>query len=194
MYRLKGKPEERQFLGEVIKNSGQNLLECLQCGKCTGSCPISSPTVGGPRLLIARILQGMQYAALRDPTWWYCVSCGTCANRCPVEINMYQVATTLCEMAEQAGVAPCEPDIHRFENLFLQSVRRYGRVQELKTAMQFNLRTGRPFKDAKKGLRLMRKGALSPAHFFKGSRKDPGIAEIFARIEQIKQEKRGHEN
>lgn len=107
---------------------------------------------------------------------------------------MYQVATTLCEMAEQAGVAPCEPDIHRFENLFLQSVRRYGRVQELKTAMQFNLRTGRPFKDAKKGLRLMRKGALSPAHFFKGSRKDPGIAEIFARIEQIKQEKRGHEN
>ena len=141
MHRLKGIAQERQFVDEVIEKSGQNLLECLQCGKCTGSCPISSAQVGGPRQLIARILAGMKDEALQDPTWWYCVSCGTCANRCPVEINMYPVATVLCEMAEAQGVVPSEPDIHRFEALFLDSVRRYGRVQELKTVMQFNLRS-----------------------------------------------------
>ncbi|CAB5123666.1 hypothetical protein D3OALGA1CA_2744 [Olavius algarvensis associated proteobacterium Delta 3] len=194
MHRLKGHPEERRFLEEVIEKSGQNLLECLQCGKCTGSCPISSQTVGGPRQLIARILHNMQDAALEDPTWWYCVSCGTCANRCPVEINMYQVATALCEMAEEAAVAPCEPAIHRFEELFLKSVRKYGRVQELKTVMQFNMRSFQPFKDAKKGLQLMLKGAISPVHFIKGGAKDPRVADIFTRVEQLKQGEKAHES
>lgn len=193
MHRLTGVPEERDFLEEVIEKSGQNLLECLQCGKCTGSCPISSSTVRGPRRLIALVLHGMREAALQDPTWWYCVSCGTCANRCPVEINMYPVATALCEIAHRAGVVPSEPEIHRFEDLFLKSVRKYGRVQELKTVMQFNLQTHRPFKDAKKGLQLMLKGAVSPVDFIKGGRKDPRVAEIFARIEQIEQEEKSHE-
>ena len=115
MRRLTGAPAERTFLHEVIQASGQDLLTCLQCGKCSGSCPIASDTVGGPRKAIAAILGGMKDEALKDPTWWYCVSCGTCATRCPVEINFYQVATALCQMAEKAGVAPSEPAIHRFE-------------------------------------------------------------------------------
>ena len=53
-------------LQEVIRRSGQNLLECLQCGRCTASCPISSSTVGGPRRLIAQILCGMREDALRE--------------------------------------------------------------------------------------------------------------------------------
>ena len=193
MHRLKGIAQERQFVDEVIEKSGQNLLECLQCGKCTGSCPISSDQVGGPRQLIARILADMKDEALQDPTWWYCVSCGTCANRCPVEINMYHVATVLCEMAEAQGVVASEPDIHRFEALFLDSVRRYGRVKELKTVMQFNLRSLKPFKDAGKGLKLMLRGAISPVHFIKGGSKDRDVAEIFKRVEQIKQKEESHE-
>lgn len=181
MYRLKGTPEERHFMTDVIHRSGQNLLECLQCGRCTASCPISSPTVGGPRRLIAQILCGMREDALRDPTWWYCVSCGTCASRCPVEINMYHVATTLCEMAAEAGIDPIEPSIHLFEDLFLRSVRRYGRVRELKTVMRYNLQMRQPFKDAGKGLRLILKGAISPLGMMRGGRKDEVIERIFAR-------------
>ena len=115
MIRLKSTPGEKDFLTQVMDRSGQSLLDCLQCGKCSGSCPIASETVGGPRRLIARILSGMKAQALRDPTWWYCVSCGSCASRCPVEINMYEVSTTLCEMAEEEGIQPSEPGIHLFE-------------------------------------------------------------------------------
>ena len=57
-------------------------------------------------------------------------------------------------------VTPSEPAIHRFEEMFLESVRAHGRVQEVKTAMLFNLRSGKPFKDCVKGLRLMIKGAI----------------------------------
>jgi heterodisulfide reductase subunit C len=191
MRRLTGAPAERTFLHEVIEASGQDLLTCLQCGKCSGGCPIASEEVGGPRKAIAAILGGMKDEALKDPTWWYCVSCGTCATRCPVEINFYQVATTLCEMAEKAGLKPSEPAIHRFEEMFLESVRRHGRVQEVKTAMLFNLRSGQPFKDAAKGMQLMLKGAISPKDMMGGaSHGKTQVTRIFDRAHQAAKEGR----
>lgn len=186
MLRLTGNPEERNFLKEVIQGSGQNLLECLQCGKCSGSCPITSNAVPGPRHLIALILSGMKQQSLQDPTWWYCVSCGSCASRCPVEINMYQVATTLCEMAEKTGIKPSEPAIHLFEEVFLKSVRKNGRVQELKAVMEYNLRRLAPFKDAAKGAKLMVKGAINPKDMIGRAKSDPEILRIFERVEQMR--------
>lgn len=187
MLRLRGESTEKDFSNHIIEKSGQNLLECLQCGKCSGSCPITSETVRGPRRLIALILSGMKNQALRDPTWWYCVSCGTCANRCPVEINMYQVATALCEMAESSGVKPSEPDIHLFEALFMKSVEKSGRVQELYTVMQYNLRTFQPFKDAAAGVKLMFKGAIHPMDVLPRLKTDPRVVRIFERVEQMRQ-------
>jgi heterodisulfide reductase subunit C len=138
--------------------------------------------------MIAQILSGLKEQALKDPTWWYCVSCGTCATRCPVEINVYKVATVLCEIAEREKFAPCEPDIHRFEDLFLKSVRKHGRVRELQTAMAYNLRSWKPFKDADKGLKLMIKGGVSPAEILSGkSRKDERVFRIFERVRQEQQ-------
>ncbi len=186
MLRLKGNPEEKNFLREVIQRSGQNLLECLQCGKCSGSCPITSDSVPGPRRLIAMILSGMKLQSLQDTTWWYCVSCGSCASRCPVEINMYQVATTLCEMAEENEIKPSEPVIHLFEDIFLNSVKKNGRVQELKTVMVFNLRRFAPFKDAIKGAKLMIKGAINPKDLASRAKTDPEVLRIFERVEQMR--------
>ncbi len=180
MLRLTGAPAEKEFLDQVVLRSGQNLLECLQCGKCTGGCPIASETVSGPRQLIAQILSGMSDEALKNPTWWYCVSCGTCMTRCPVEINMYRVATTLCELAEEQGVAPSEPDIHLFEELFLKSVEKYGRVKELRTVATYNLLTKNPFKDLDKAITLMRKGAVSPLEMLTGWTKSPQVSRIFS--------------
>jgi heterodisulfide reductase subunit C2 len=180
MLRLKGAPSDREFLNEITRRSGQNLLECLQCGKCTGGCPIASEKISGPRRLIAEILVGMKNEALTNPTWWYCVSCGTCMTRCPVEINMYEVATALCEIAEESGIAPSEPDIHLFEELFLKSVEKYGRVKELRTVALYNLMMKNPLKDMDKGLTLMKKGAISPLEMLRGWNKDGKVSRIFA--------------
>ena len=186
MIRLKTTPWARDFLTQVMERSGQNLLDCLQCGKCSGSCPIASETVGGPRQLIAKVLSGMKDQALSDPTWWYCVSCGSCASRCPVEINMYEVSTTLCEMAEEEGLKPSEPGIHLFEEVFIDSVRKNGRVQEIKAVMQYNMRTLDPFKDAVKGMKLMAKGAIKPRDMMAKTKEDPQVSRIFERVEKIR--------
>ena len=134
--------------------------------------------------MIAEILLGMTEAALSDPTWWYCVSCGSCVTRCPVDINTYEVATALCEEAHKRGIKPSEPDIHRFEDLFLKSVKKYGRVKELRTVALFNLLSGQPFKDMDKGLTLMRNGAVSPLEIVMDWKKDERIARIFERAER----------
>ena len=182
--RLNGAAAEKDFLARVVEESGQNLTACIQCGKCSGGCPIASAEVGGPRRLIARIQYGAKRQALEDPTWWYCVACGTCMTRCPVEINMYRVATALCEIAEHEGVAPSEPDIHLFEELFVKSVERHGRANELRVVAAFNLRTRQPFKDLGSGLTLMRKGAISPGEMLKGSRTDERTTRLFARLQR----------
>ncbi len=184
MIRMTGAPAEKGFLTEVITKSGENLLACLQCGKCSGGCPISSDEVGGPRQLIAKILYGAKEKVLEDPTWWYCVACGTCMTRCPVEINMYRVSNTLCELAEEAKISPSEPDIHLFEELMLDSVERYGRLKELKVVMNFNLKTHHPFKDLSEGLTLIGKGAINPLEMIKGGRKDPRVARIFSKLQK----------
>lgn len=188
MFRLKGQIEERAFLDQVMERSGQNLLQCLQCGKCSGSCPITSKTVGGPRRLIARILSGMQEQALKDPTWWYCVSCGTCATRCPVEINMYAVSTALCEMAAEQGIEASEPGIHLFEELFLKSVEKNGRLRELNTVMAYNLRSLQPFNDVAIGAKMALKGVVSPIAILRKGRSDRRVTRIFQKIrQQLKQ-------
>ena len=184
MIRLNGAAAENDFLSRVIAESGQDLLACLQCGKCSGGCPITSAEVGGPRRLVAQILYGAKRQALEDPTWWHCVACGTCMTRCPVEINMYRVATALCEMAEREGVAASEPDIHLFEKLFMKSVERHGRANELRVAAGFNLRTHRPFKDMGQALTLMRKGAISAGELLKGSRTDERVSRVFSKVQR----------
>ncbi len=181
MTRLNGPGKDEGFLSRVVEASGQNLSACIQCGKCSGGCPIASAEVGGPRRLVAEILYGAKRQALEDPTWWYCVACGTCMTRCPVEINMYRVATALCEIAEREGVAPSEPHIHLFEHLFMRSVEKHGRANEIRVAAEFNLATRRPFKDMGQALRLVRKGAITPGEMFHGGRADERIARIFAR-------------
>lgn len=185
MLRLTGGPQERAFLHRTIEKSGQKLLECLQCGKCTAGCPIASEKVGGPRQLIAAIILGLKEQALQDPTWLYCISCGTCASRCPVEINMIAVSTALCEMATQEKIPLPEPHIHLFEELFLKSVLKNGRVQELRTVMEFNLRTLQPMKDFSQGLTLMRQGAISPFEILKGPKKNQAVARLFSRVRQV---------
>ncbi len=190
MLRLTGDPGERDFLNQVIQESGQDLRECLQCGKCTAGCPIASEKVGGPRQLIASLLMGWKERALQDPTWLYCVSCGTCAARCPVEINMYAVASTLAEMAEREKILPSEKDIPLFEKLFLQSVLRHGRVQELRTLVEFNLRSRKPFKDAALGLTLWRKQAISPFDLFGRGKNNRLAKRLFTRVQELKQGKK----
>jgi heterodisulfide reductase subunit C len=96
-------------------------------------------------------------------------------------------------MAAAEGVKATEPGIHLFEELFLKSVQKYGRVQELKAVMQFNLRSFKPFKDAALGIKMAMRGVITPQAMLSVPKKDPKVATIFDRIRQ-REDRQSHES
>ena len=61
---------------------------CLDCGKCTGSCPLARQ--GGtysPRMHIARMVYGYPNEVLADLDMWSCLTCGLCETKCPSAVG-----------------------------------------------------------------------------------------------------------
>lgn len=61
---------------------------CLDCGKCTGSCPLARVERDfSPRLLTRRIIQeGLGSDYVREMVW-ACSTCGLCNERCPSGVD-----------------------------------------------------------------------------------------------------------
>ncbi|UCD18338.1 MAG: (Fe-S)-binding protein [Candidatus Zixiibacteriota bacterium] len=61
---------------------------CLECGKCTATCPISTYNRGySPRRMLA---EGLFYDAgdlMSDRLLWSCLTCRLCSQRCPVDVK-----------------------------------------------------------------------------------------------------------
>jgi len=64
---------------------------CLDCGICTGSCPISrvNPRFS-PRLVVEKALLGFGGEIMEDKDLWACLTCGACAQRCPASVGYDQ--------------------------------------------------------------------------------------------------------
>ncbi|MEA3374803.1 MAG: (Fe-S)-binding protein [Chloroflexota bacterium] len=61
---------------------------CLDCGKCTGSCPVSRVDVAySPRRTIERVLGGDPEGLINDRYLWSCLTCGLCTTRCPSDVD-----------------------------------------------------------------------------------------------------------
>ena len=84
------------------------LLECIQCGRCTGGCPVSMKT--------ALNIRGIIYEALIEdvldpslmPVLWDCTNCLNCTTRCPKDIHPADVIIGLRGyiVGEGKGVPP----------------------------------------------------------------------------------------
>jgi len=61
-----------------------NAYYCLECGICTGSCPISRiyPKYS-PRLFVEKSLLISEQELIEDNDLWTCLTCGACSKRCP---------------------------------------------------------------------------------------------------------------
>ncbi len=64
------------------------LFACVQCGKCTGGCPMTLKTKLNPRSLILRILTaGNGFDLEPFEELWDCTTCSTCTKRCPKNVS-----------------------------------------------------------------------------------------------------------
>jgi len=68
------------------------LFGCIQCGKCTGGCPVSLKSDLNSRLLVRRGLLSQNDEVLGDIEYiWDCTTCSTCTLRCPKGIEPSEV-------------------------------------------------------------------------------------------------------
>ncbi|MBZ0093795.1 MAG: 4Fe-4S dicluster domain-containing protein [Sulfuricella sp.] len=91
------------FFARLEKISGQNLLACYQCGKCSAGCPMAPHMDVLPNQIIRLAQLGMREQLLAARSIWVCVSCMTCNSRCPKGIRIAEVFEALREMVLRNG-------------------------------------------------------------------------------------------
>ena len=82
---------KNSFVTKVEEISGQNLLACYQCGKCSAGCPAVSEMDILPNQIIRYAQLGFKDELLQSKSIWICASCFTCNARCPKGINIAEV-------------------------------------------------------------------------------------------------------
>jgi len=56
-----------------------DLFGCIQCGKCTGGCPISlKSSLNIRRLVYEAIMRESNASIFEMPALWDCTTCATC--------------------------------------------------------------------------------------------------------------------
>ncbi len=92
------------FVRQVEEISGQDLLACNQCGKCSAGCPVVAAMDLLPSQVIRMAQLGME-EVLESNTIWICASCLTCATRCPKGVDLPRLMEALRQISLRKGVA-----------------------------------------------------------------------------------------
>jgi heterodisulfide reductase subunit D len=110
---------------------------CLDCGVCTGSCPVSRVFPDfSPRQIIERCLYELEDPS--DPTLWSCLTCAQCSVRCPVNINFPEFIRLMRDEAHAKGF-----DGTPSHNGMLQSIMSIQTKRELRQDRTFWVENGK---------------------------------------------------
>jgi heterodisulfide reductase subunit C len=156
------------FIDQVAQESEQDPALCYQCGNCTAGCP-NNFVYDIPVHQIMRLLQaGQKEKILTSHSIWLCATCESCTTRCPNNIDVARIMDVLRHMARREGYVT-EKQVKQFNDSFLNSVQKHGRVFELGTVMRYVAKSGRFWTDAELGFKVLSRGKLATkAHDIQG--------------------------
>lgn len=99
-------PRLRDVEGRTLAGRFE-LAACLQCGRCTGGCPMSlrSP-LNSRRLLYESLIRDDGEALLDREEVWDCTACRTCADRCPRGLEPVDVIRAIRTVKIEGGRIP----------------------------------------------------------------------------------------
>ena len=121
----------RGFGREIMSVPGCEQLEsCIQCGTCSGLCPLSIYMDSTPRQVMELTRSDFKNEVLRSTTIWLCASCYVCTVECPKQIRITDIMYELKQRAIQEGVYPKHFPIPVLAQEFYKMSHRQGRVTE----------------------------------------------------------------
>ncbi|MBN1954456.1 MAG: (Fe-S)-binding protein [Anaerolineae bacterium] len=78
---------------------------CLDCGKCTGSCPVTRvDATYSPRSTIERVLAGRPEELIDNTHLWSCLTCRRCSAVCPSGVDYPAFVIAMRIEARNSGV------------------------------------------------------------------------------------------
>lgn len=100
----------------MVEQAETRVLTCIQCGKCTGSCPEAGKTPFNIRMVVRK----KQFEAeIAEGIPWYCTSCGACTIRCPRDVKPSEVIISVRSALIEDGDVPLAIQ-KALENTFVQ--------------------------------------------------------------------------
>lgn len=157
--------ELRDAFWDQVKDipHGDKIKNCIQCGTCTGSCPVSYMMDITPRQTVALFRSGHLQDILNSRTIWICASCYSCTVRCPSGIQVTDMMYALKRLAIEKEMYPPNFPVHALSEAFIGNIYKYGRNFEMGLVLKYFLKTG-PTKllgNAGFGMKMMSRGRIS---------------------------------
>jgi len=115
------------------------LLECIQCGMCTGSCPVSRKA----NLNVRRYMHEVSLTSkvpVHSQELWSCTTCSTCGVVCPKDLEPYEFLVDIrSSVVEEGQIAPTIRDA--LESIF-NNGNPWGRIRSKRSewAQELNVK------------------------------------------------------
>ncbi|MBE9580176.1 MAG: 4Fe-4S dicluster domain-containing protein [Proteobacteria bacterium] len=160
---------ESGFARQVALDSGVDLFACYQCEKCTNGCPVTFAMDYEPHQIIRMVQLGLREEIARASTIWVCASCETCFTRCPQGVDIPKLMDYLKQLVLSQGDKPAEGAVAAFHQVFLENIRRFGRVNEAFLMGAYQLKSAKAEKridvkemisNLKLGIEMLKRGRL----------------------------------
>ena len=101
---------DEEFIRKLEEISGENVHKCMQCGTCTGGCPMMDKMDKTPRQIMLLSHYGMKDAVSTANTVWLCATCNTCYARCPRGLELPKIMEAIRQLTLRDNVNRIEPN------------------------------------------------------------------------------------
>jgi heterodisulfide reductase subunit C len=120
------------ILERVETLSGQKLLSCYQCGRCSAGCPVVEEMDIVPSEVIRLLQLGQVEEVLASKTIWTCASCLQCASRCPKGVEFSNICDALRAIALRARLSKPRVDADEVTPIMVSDAPQMGVVGALR--------------------------------------------------------------
>ena len=106
---ISDKTYDEEFVKKVEEISGENFHKCMQCGMCSGGCPMIEYMDIPPRRIMILTHFGLKDKVISSKTAWICATCNACSVRCPRGIELTKVMEAIRQLTLRKNINYVEP-------------------------------------------------------------------------------------
>ena len=118
---------------QILRESGVNVLKCMRCGKCSGTCPTYDEMENHPHQFVYMVEKGEIDKLMNSPSIYKCLSCFACVERCPRGVEPAKIVEAVRVLATRrqgenhlnAEDGPCIVDDDTPGQLLVSAFRKY---------------------------------------------------------------------